>query len=142
MRRREPTYLLFSRRIRYAFGEVKAEMASIDHVLITGDGKKVVVNMDRDICLFDAPENPPNTGTKYTSGTDLYAHKARSGNVYFYTYAWSMWQGVESRIELVDEGKARAFLLRCAGNSGWDVLSESERKRAQEYFPNIFEEDA
>ncbi len=113
-----------------------------EKVLKTPDGKRAVVNRNRDICLYDSPNNPPNTGTKYTSGTDLLAHKARSGTVYFYLYNWSMWQGSEDSYELINAETAKEFLLEKAGLTGWAELADSEKERAEEYFPGIFEEDA
>ncbi len=113
-----------------------------EKILMTPEGKRVVVNRKADVILYDSPVNPPNTGTKYTQGTDLIAHKARSGTVYFYLYSWSMWQGTEERYELVDEDTAREFLLQKAGMSGYAGLDNSDRERAEEYFPDIFEEDA
>jgi hypothetical protein len=113
-----------------------------EKILKTPDEKRVVVNRETDIVLYDSPVNPPNTGTKYTQGTDLLAHKARSGTVYFYMYHWSMWQGSEDSYELVDADTARNFLLEKAGLTGWAGLDDSDKERALEYFPGIFEEDA
>ena len=113
-----------------------------ERILKTPEGKRVVVNRNADVILYDSPVNPPNTGTKYTQGTDLLAHKARSGTVYFYLYHWSMWQGTEESYELVEPDEAREFLLQKAGLTGVAELSESERERVEEYFPDIFEEDA
>lgn len=113
-----------------------------EKVLKTPDQKRVVVDRKADIVLYDSPVNPPNTGTTYTSGTDLMAHKARSGTVYFYLYNWSMWQGSEDSYELVGPDVAREFLLQKAGLAGWAGLDEKDKERAEEYFPGIFEEDA
>ncbi len=86
--------------------------------------------------------NPPDTGLNYTSGTDLYRHVARSGKAYYYTYDWSMWQGTKDRYALLTEEEAKQFLIRAAGWTGYAALSPEEEKRAQEVFPNIFDEDA
>ena len=111
-------------------------------VLLTAKNKKVVVNLKTDICLYDAPHNPPNTGTRYTSGTDYYAHKARSGNVYYYSYSWSMWQGTNEHYELVEPENMRLELIRLAGLPYPAELSDNEIELANEYFPGIFNEDA
>jgi hypothetical protein len=111
-------------------------------VLMTPDGKKVAIDMNVDACLFEAPRNPPDTETRYTRGTDLYAHKARSGNWYFYTFSWSMWQGEESVYTLVDEDEARALVLERAGKSGWEALSDAEKRRTIAIWPDIFDETA
>ena len=111
-------------------------------VLKTPEGKRVVIDPSTDTKLYDSPQNPPNTGTAYTRGTDLYAHKARSGNMYFYTYEWSMWQGAEESYELVDHKTAEEFLIEKAGNTGWDSLTEDEAKTAEEHGFEIYQEDA
>ena len=111
-------------------------------ILMTPDEKRVKANMKEDVCLYDAPHNPPNTGTAYTRGVDLYAHKARSGQWYFYTYQWSMWQGEDSSHELISEGEAKNFILEKAGRAGYESLSDGEEKRARSIWPDIFEETA
>lgn len=109
-------------------------------LLMTPDGKKVAINPRGDPEIYSAPHNPPNTGTAYTSGTDLLAHKARSGKVYFYTYHWSMWEGTQSSYNLLTDEEAKQFILEKAQGTGYNGLSDVER--AEEYFPGIFAEDA
>lgn len=112
-------------------------------VLKTPENKKVVINPKTDEKIYNAPSNPPNTGTNYTAGTDLYRHVARSGKAYYYTYSWSMWQGTPSHYKLITDEEAKQFLLEIAGiNNEWVYLSASEEKRAKELFPDIFDEDA
>lgn len=111
-------------------------------VLRTQDGKKVVIDVSKDSKLYESPVNPPNTGTRYTTGTDLLAHKARSGNVYFYFYRWSMWQGDEDSFELIDKDTAEEFLIKRAGLSGWAGLTEREIERAAEFGIDLMEETA
>jgi len=110
-------------------------------ILKTPDGKKVVVDIKGDVLLYDAPQNPPNTGTRFTSGTDLYAHKARSGKVYFYSYFWSMWEGTDSSYKLLTEDEAKEFILDNAGIAD-HVAAGIKWERVKEYFPDIDEETA
>ncbi len=114
-------------------------MASI---LRTPEGKKVAINPRDDEQLYSAPRNPPNTGTAYTAGTDLYVHRARSGRNYFYTHSWSMWQGTEDSYNLLTEDEAKEFLLSKAESSGHTELGSGERDRAEELFPGLCDEDA
>ena len=100
-----------------------------------------MVDMNADVRLFDAPSNPPNTGTRYTSGTDLFAHKARSGTWYYYKYSWSMWQGESSNYELIDADDAKEFLLEMAEGDSW-VEGGIEYSRVERHFPGLFDEDA
>ena len=109
---------------------------------MTPEGKKVVVNLKIDNCLYESPRNPPNSGSRYTSGVDLYAHKARSGTVYFYSYSWSMWQGVESEYNLMTPEEMKAALVDRAGEAGEAQMGGGEMETAEEYFPGIFDEDA
>ncbi len=111
-------------------------------VLKTPEGKKVVIDISHDDCLYESPHNPPNTGTRYTSGTDLYAHKARSGTVYFYSYSWSMWQGTEAEYFLMTEAEMRGALVEHAGDAGWGSITDNERTRIEQHFPGLFDEDA
>jgi hypothetical protein len=112
------------------------------YILRTPEGKIVRVDTDRDEPLYEAPRNPPNTGTAYTRGTDLYRHVARSGRAYYYLVHWSMWQGEEPSLELINEERAKNFLINKAGATGWSKLSDEEMRRAEELFPGIFDETA
>ena len=111
-------------------------------VLMTPENKRVVINTETDECLYSAPVNPPNTGTAYTTGTDMYRHIARSGKAYYYTYTWSLWQGACDQFTLITEDEAKQMLLEAAGWTGYSELSDFERQRIMEIFPGIFEEDA
>jgi len=112
-------------------------------ILLTEDGKRVQINPRQDVKLYDAPNNPPNTGTAYTRGVDLYAHKARSGQWYFYFFSWSMWQGEGSGYTLASRENAILFLQEKATCTGWAELSKSDMERATEVFKeDVFSEDA
>lgn len=111
-------------------------------ILMTPEGKRVKIEPVEDVKLYDAPNNPPNTGTAYTRGIDLYAHRARSGQWYFYKYRWTLWQGEESGYTLIDEDEAKTFILEKAGLDGHGALSDSEQERAASIWPDIFEETA
>jgi hypothetical protein len=111
-------------------------------VLKTPEGKKVVVDISHDECLYESPHNPPNTGTRYTSGVDLYAHKARSGAMYFYSHSWSMWQGTEAEYFLMTDDEMKSALLDHASDAGPGSITDNERERIEKHFPGIFDEDA
>lgn len=111
-------------------------------ILLTEDRKRVAIDHKTDVCLFETPANPPNTGTRYTRGMDLYAHKSRSGNWFFYFYNWSMWDGEKSYDNLIDRESAIAFLQDRAADSGHMELSKREQEKAVEIFGDIFSENA
>lgn len=111
--------------------------------LRTEDGKRVIVDIFKDECIYDAPHNPPNTGSTYTRGTDLHAHVAKSGTTYYYLYHWSMWQGEDSeRFELLTTGEAQDFCERLLGLAGVAAPSQVEEQRVLKHFPELTEEDA
>ena len=111
-------------------------------VLKTPDGKKVVVDISHDECLYSSPHNPPNTGTRYTAGTDLYAHRARSGTTYYYSPFWSMWQGTEAEFNLLTSDEMKELLVNHASDAGPGSMSTNEIATAEKHFPGIFDEDA
>lgn len=111
-------------------------------VLRTQDGKKVVVDYSTDTKLYSAPVNPPNTGTTFTRGTDLLAHKARSGNIYFYTYSWSLWQSEQEEYQLISKKEAEDFLLDKLSKAYPEEMYEHEIETAREFGFDLLEETA
>jgi len=109
-------------------------------ILTTQNGKTVKIDTDKDDCLYKAPVNPPNTGTDYTRGRDLYAHEAQSGRFYFYVHNWSMWEREQDHLFLISEEEAKNLILQKAGSAGWDELKKEEETRAKKYFPFLFKE--
>jgi hypothetical protein len=74
------------------------------------DGTRYVADIKKDVQLYNAPSNPPNTGSKYTSGIDLHVHVTKKHGPQFYKYHWSMWQGTESWYQPVSRDEAIEFL--------------------------------
>ncbi len=105
------------------------------------DGKIAVLDSETDKVIYEAPHNPPNTGTAYTSGTDLYLHVTKRGRKVFYLYHWSMWQGVEDRIEVISESEAKDFIIEKAGLTGWAALTEREIEKAKSIWGQDFLEE-
>ena len=102
-------------------------------ILQTPDGENVVVSTDSDVSLYKAPRYPANTKRKHAAGTDIYAHKARSGTWYFYTYSWSMWRS--AGYLLITPTDARDRLIGLAGLSGYGRMNDNEMQKAEQYFP-------
>lgn len=99
----------------------------------TQDGKKVVIDIDNDPCMYEA------SGQNATRGTDLHAHKAKSGKVFFYFYRWSMWQSENADIDLCSKEEAEEFLIR---RSTAGQIGEFEEENAKEYGIDLGEETA
>lgn len=113
------------------------------NLLMTPDNKKVKVDMSTDLELYEAPRNPANTGTRFTSGTDLYAHKTRKGNWFYYQFRWSMWQGTEDRIELIEESEAKDFILEKVSSGNGYIVGGVDQELCERIWGNdFFEEDA
>lgn len=112
------------------------------HVFIAQDGARVVCDTKTDPQIYDAPNNPPNTGTRYTRGTDIYAHRAKSGAVFFYARHWSMWQGEQESVELMTADEVREFFAARL-NGDWHARpAEEEIAQLSEYGIDLFEETA
>lgn len=112
-------------------------------ILKTDEGKIIDVKMQNDICLYGAPVNPPNTGTAYTRGVNLYAHKTRKGNWYYYVNHWSLWEQEEDEVNLISRNEAIEFLIHKATLSGHAEMDQRGMEQAREHFKqDIFEETA
>jgi len=105
------------------------------------DGTRWIADTKTDLALYKAPHNPPNTGSTYTRGEDLYVHKTRSHGLKFYVLSWSMWQGEELNLRPVSREEAESFLEGCVGDY-WDFPDEDDKKLLEEYGFKILEETA
>ena len=68
-------------------------------VMKEDDGTRWIADTKTDVKLYYAPRNPPNTGSDYTRGIDLFAHKTRSHGERFYLRHWSMLEGEPGSID-------------------------------------------
>ena len=106
----------------------------------TEDDKLIVADTDKDICLYYAPRNPPNTGLTYTRGTDYFAYKSKNGKLYFYVRHWSMWQNEETIYKLIPENEAKSDLQLLVGRE-WG-LEDSEIEKCLQIWPDFLDETA
>lgn len=105
------------------------------------DGTRWIADPNKDVELYHAPRNPPNTGTTYTSGIDLHVHRTRSHGLRYYLYHWSMWQGTEDWIEPITKNEALKFAEDMAGDY-WGFPSEDDVELLKEYGLDIMVETA
>ena len=105
------------------------------------DGSTTVLNTATDAELYNSPRNPPNTGSRYTSGTDLQVHKTRNHGNQFYLVHWSMWQGTETTIEAITKELAINFLRESVGDY-WDFPSDGDLEILKQYDIDLMEETA
>ena len=102
-------------------------------VLQTDDGKKVVIDVLKDPCIYNDRRHDE------TRGNDLHAHKAKSGKTYFYFYRWSQWENEPIETELCTKQAAEEYLVQRSG-CGW--VSDDEIETAKEYGIDLMEETA
>lgn len=100
-------------------------------VLLTDDGKKVVIDVNSDPCIYEASRG------NATRGIDLHVHKAQSGKVFFYFYRWSQWENEDTDVDLCTKEYAEEFLINHSGN-----ITEHEIETAKEYGIDLMEETA
>jgi len=101
-------------------------------VFFEPDGTTWIANTKKDEVLYESPVNPPNTGTEYTRGTDLYIHKTKSHGDKFFFYHWSMWQGEEENIVSITKERAQEFLFSVMGDY-WDFPSDADKEFLAKY---------
>jgi len=111
-------------------------------VVTEPDGTRWIADTKTDDALYTAPQNPPNTGSAYTRGTDLFVHKTRSHGLRYYTRSWSMWQGEQPDVlESLSHEEAEEFLAARVGDYR-NFPNEEENTKLKEYGFNILQETA
>jgi hypothetical protein len=105
------------------------------------DGTTTVLNTEKDAELYNSPRNPPNTGSRYTSGTDLQVHQTKTHGNQFYLVNWSMWQGTEMTIEAISKEQAIDFLRDNVGDY-WGFPDDGDLTTLKEYDIDLMEETA
>jgi hypothetical protein len=112
-------------------GKQLQEMREMLRVLKTTDNKKIVIDVDKDDCIYE------DRRYNATRGVDLYAHKAKSEKVYLYMYRWSQWENEDVETELCTENEAADFLISRSANG---LISEHEVELAAQYGIDLLEE--
>ncbi len=107
----------------------------------TGPGSAFdpALNPGSDAALYLSPLDSPETGFSISRGTDLFAHRAPDGTVYFYLYHWSLYSNEINICQITSEDSARNFILERMGRGDRCRITDPERTRILEYFPGIFD---
>jgi len=114
----------------------------VKKIVTEEDGTRWIADTQTDEALYTAPHNPPNTGSAYTRGTDLFVHKTRSHGLRYYTRGWSMWQGEQPDIIVpITREEAEKFLVSHVGDY-WNFPSDEENTKLKEYGFDILQETA
>ena len=100
-------------------------------VLKTADNKKIVIDVNKDDCIYEDRRH------NATRGVDLQAHKAKSGEIYFYLYRWSQWENEGAETDLCTKDEAEDFLVTRSANG---LISEHEIEVAAQYGIDLLEE--
>ena len=72
--------------------------------------RTLALNPENDILLYRSLREHPETYGAFDRGTDLFAHAAPSGTVYFYLWHWSKRNGETCICQLTTEDSAVGFL--------------------------------
>lgn len=75
---------------------------------ITYDEGRIVLDTDRDICIYYAPRGRP--GGAYARGKDLYLHEEDGVPDVYYIHTWSMEPGEDEQLQAVSIVSAEEFL--------------------------------
>jgi hypothetical protein len=112
-------------------------------IIRNNEGKRVVLDTTKDTILYAAPENPPNTGSKYTSGIDIYVHTTtKSKENFFYKKNWSMWQGVETTLEPFDDKEEAIEYLSDCVSDYWGWPDDADIELLKKYDIELLKEEA
>lgn len=96
------------------------------------------LNPKSDVVLYRSPRDSSETGFSLSRGTDLLAHRAPDGTLYFYLYHRSLYANETNICQITSEDSARNFIRERMGRGDRCRITDPERTRILEYFPGIF----
>ena len=97
----------------------------------------LALNAKFDVALYLSSRKSSETGFSISRGTDLFAHRAPSGTLYFYLYHWSLYSNETNICQITSEDSARNFILEHMRRGNRHKITDPERIRILEYFPGI-----
>jgi hypothetical protein len=102
---------------------------------------QLALNPKSDVALYLSPRNSSEASLSISRGTDLLVHRAPSGTIYFYLFDWSIKQGESNICQLISKDAARDFIVESSIQTRDAEITDSERNRILEYFPEIFNDE-
>lgn len=96
------------------------------------DGKTIVLDPTNDACLFSTYQPQGDNNSRWD---EYYAHRSRSGKIYFYDRYTTLWQGEFNSIRMLSVNEMKEILEGRA-------FTPDQEERILEYIPDFFEEDA
>ena len=103
-----------------------------------GNAFDPALNPESDVALYRSPRGSPGTGFSLSRGTDLFMHRTPRGALYFYLYHWSLYANETNICQITGDDSVRNFILEHVGRRDCPKLTDRERSRILEYFPDIF----
>jgi len=77
---------------------------------IVTETRPVVLNTDKDVCLYRAPRPSFDGSENHVRGRDLYLHRRKSGKTVYYYHLWTLKQEEVERIVPVSSSIAERYL--------------------------------
>jgi hypothetical protein len=138
----------------------------IPTMLLTPEGKKVIVDRAKDPCLYRRTDlvkklnqNGDECPRVYEAHGDIYIHEARSGNVYFYyycggvdelvnsstlgTYTLKQLEELPEQYTLIEKPQVESIVLGIVVGRDRNYLDGLNYELAQHYLDeSLFQEDA
>lgn len=108
---------------------------------VASEWRNLSLNPANDIPLSQSPRNSPDTGFSIPRGTDLFAHRAPSGTLYFYLYYWSLYSNETNICQITSEDSARNYLLEHMRGRNRHNITDPGRIFILKYFHSILDSD-
>lgn len=91
------------------------------------DGKKHVLNTDRDARLFSAPRSDEKERVAWQRGKDIYYHRTGEGQGIYYLHKWTLFPNETDSVVVLPDRQAERFLgergLECTDMPGMKAYS-------------------
>jgi hypothetical protein len=106
--------------------------------VVRTDKGTVILDTATDVVLYATPCKDKDP--RFVRGTDMYVHRSKAGNIYYYLQDWAQWHAEEGPIRVVTQEEAIKFLQDRVGD-GSGFPDERQMKLLEEYgLGGIFEE--
>ena len=84
----------------------------------TAEWRTLALDPAKDTPIYRSPRNGPDDNRPAPDrGTDLFAHTAKSGSVYYYLWHWSQRSNETNICQLTTEDSAKQFIREQCGGS-------------------------
>lgn len=98
--------------------------------------RSLALNPVTDIPLYRSPRHAPGNNARLHRGTDVFAHAAPGGSIYFYLWHWSMCDSKTDICQLTTADSAKHFIREQV--CGREVITGLEHEHLMEYLPGLY----